>query len=371
MPTVVGVRLGDRAMLSWYDPADVEAPVGAHVVVRTDAGERVARVVEAARETGCGRASDRLLRVASESEVEGAERLAEKEREAMAVFREKTRASKLEMKPVEVEYSPDGARAVFRFAAEERVDFRDLVRELTSALDVRVDMRQVGVRDQARTVGGVGHCGQMLCCVRFGGEFQPVSIRMAKEQDLPLNPLKISGSCGRLMCCLRYEYDAYKDFRTRSPKRGAMISTPRGDAKVTEVNTPRERVSLRFADGSEVKVPVASLECGKGGSCPCSIGAEALEEITGPPPSVAAPPPPAARPEQPDRKARRGGRKRPAPGDGKPSQAKDDKAQAAKSGAEADQRKETPAGDGAAPARRRRRRRRPGGSGGGAGSQGV
>lgn len=375
MPAVVGVRLRDQAMALWCDPAGVETPVGADVVVRTDRGEEVARVVESAREieTTSG-ALKRVIRVATDDDVSESERLRALEADAMAAFRERVKASGLEMKPVDVEYALDGSKAVFRFAAEERVDFRDLVRDLSSKLDVKVDMRQVGVRDQARTVGGVGHCGQLLCCVRFGGDFQPVSIRMAKEQDLPLNPLKISGLCGRLMCCLRYEYDAYKDFRSRSPKRGAMISTPRGDAKVTDVNTPKERVTLRFEDGSEAKVPVASLECCKGAGCPCSLSAEALDEIIGAPVMLAAarveaPTPPAEKSEP--RRSRRGGRsKRGSGGVGQspPSQPKRD-AQAGQPepGGQASQPAEQKSGQ----PRRRRRRRRPGGSGGGASSQGV
>ena len=147
------------------------------------------------------------------------------------------------MKPIDVEYLFDGAKIVFYFVAEERVDFRELVRDLAAAFHARIDMRQVGVRDEARMVGGLGHCGEQLCCVRFGGEFQPVSIRMAKEQDLPLNPLKISGLCGRLMCCLRYEYDAYKDFKGRAPKRNAIIETARGRSARSSISTRRRRRS--------------------------------------------------------------------------------------------------------------------------------
>ena len=133
-----------------------------------------------------------------------------------------------DMHPVSVEYLFEGDKAIFYFEAEERVDFRELVRKLAAHFRVRIDMRQIGVRDEARMVGGLGHCGQELCCKRLGGEFCPVSIRMAKEQDLSLNPQKISGVCGRLMCCLRYEFDAYKDFKSRAPKQNATVETPDG-----------------------------------------------------------------------------------------------------------------------------------------------
>ena len=185
------------------------------------------------------------------------------------------------MKPIDVEYLFGGDKVVFYFVAEERVDFRDLVKELASRFQARIDMRQVGVRDEARMVGGLGHCGEQLCCVRFGGEFQPVSIRMAKEQDLPLNPLKISGLCGRLMCCLRYEYEAYKDFKSRAPKKGAIIETPLGLAKVSELNTPRETIGMKFEDGKRVTVPLAEMGCSKGTGCPCTVSRETLEEAGG------------------------------------------------------------------------------------------
>jgi hypothetical protein len=182
------------------------------------------------------------------------------------------------MKPIGVEYVFDGDKIIFYFSAEERVDFRELVKDLAAHFHTRVDMRQIGVRDEARAVGGVGHCGQVLCCVRFGGDFQPVSIRMAKEQDLPLNPLKISGLCGRLMCCLRYEFDAYKDYKGRAPKKGAIIETAVGLAKVSELNTPRETVTMRFEGGDRVTVPLSGMTCGKGGGCPCSVERDVLVE---------------------------------------------------------------------------------------------
>jgi cell fate regulator YaaT (PSP1 superfamily) len=207
-----------------------------------------------------------------------AQELELKEREALPVFRELVEHYRLDMKPVAVEYVFDGDKIIFYFSAEERVDFRELVKDLAANFHARVDMRQIGVRDEARAVGGVGHCGQMLCCVRFGGDFHPVSIRMAKEQDLPLNPLKISGLCGRLMCCLRYEFDAYKDFKGRAPKRGAIIETAVGLAKVAELNTPKETVTMRFEGGDRITVPLSGMCCSKGSGCPCSVDREVLAE---------------------------------------------------------------------------------------------
>jgi cell fate regulator YaaT (PSP1 superfamily) len=265
----------------WFDPAGTDPQEGDTVIVETERGTELGTVVHGAHEVSATELHATLkpvVRVAGEEDLAYAEELELKEREAMPVFRDMVARHGLDMKPIDVEYLYGGDKVVFYFASEERVDFRDLVRDLAAHFRARIDMRQVGVRDEARAVGGIGHCGQMLCCVRLGGDFQPVSIRMAKEQDLPLNPLKISGLCGRLMCCLRYEFDAYKDFKGRAPRRGAIIETAVGLAKVADLNTPRELVQLRFEDGSRTTVPLASMECAKGSGCPCKVGAEALEE---------------------------------------------------------------------------------------------
>lgn len=278
MPTVVGVRLRFSKTL-WFDPAGVDVAAGDVVIVETERGNEIGTVVQPPHEVRGDQLSAPLkpvVRVADEADTERLDELKQLEQEAMPVFRSLVEEHKLDMKPIDVEAVLSGDKIVFYFSAEERVDFRELVRELASRFHARIDMRQVGVRDEARAVGGVGHCGQMLCCVRFGGDFQPVSIRMAKEQDLPLNPLKISGLCGRLMCCLRYEFDAYKDFKGRAPRKGAIVETPVGLAKVTELNTPREMVGMRFEDGSRVTVPLAEMSCAKGSGCPCQVGQDAL-----------------------------------------------------------------------------------------------
>ena len=198
--------------------------------------------------------------------------------EALSVFKELAAETSDQMRPVMVEFLFDGDKAVFYFEAEERVDFRDLVRRLASHFHVRIDMRQIGVRDGARIVGGLGHCGQELCCKRLGGEFSPVSIRMAKEQNLSLNPQKISGCCGRLMCCLRYEYEAYKEVNARAPKHGAKIEIPDGVARVSEVNVPLERVSLRLPDGRTIQIPLEEMDVVGEGRRPNSVSAEVFEK---------------------------------------------------------------------------------------------
>jgi len=284
MPTIVGVKLRNAAKPLFFDPNGTEPAEGDHVVVCTERGAEFGEVVKGPREVPVKELPADLKsveRVATDEDVQRAEELRAKEREIMPTYRKLVEKHRLDMKPIDVEYLFDGDKLVFYFVAEDRVDFRDLVRDLAAEFHARIDMRQVGVRDEARIVGGLGHCGETLCCVRFGGEFQPVSIRMAKEQDLPLNPQKISGSCGRLMCCLRYEYDAYKDFKGRAPKRNAIVETPKGLAKVVELNTPKEQITLRLEDGERLTVPLSGMDCAKGGegcNCPCRVKPEALPE---------------------------------------------------------------------------------------------
>lgn len=220
-----------------------------------------------------------VKRLANAEDIERAEEMKKRSDEAFPIFKEMAAEASEDMHPVSVEYLLDGDKAVFYFEAEERVDFRELVKKLATKFHVRIDMRQIGVRDEARIVGGLGHCGQELCCRRLGGEFSPVSIRMAKEQDLSLNPQKISGVCGRLMCCLRYEYDAYKEFKERAPKLNAKIETPEGIAKTVELNVPREIVTLQLEDGKRIKVPLNEMEAGKDGGRPAKISKQAFERF--------------------------------------------------------------------------------------------
>jgi len=288
MPVVASVRLRYVPKDYWFDPAGVEVEVGDHVIVETERGREIGLCVATGLEVEEGDLKAPLkpiLRVASEEDLAQVDGLNEKTAQAMRRFRELVEEHELDMKPVEVEFMYDGSHATFYFTADERIDFRGLVRELASEFHIRVDMRQIGVRDEARSLGGLGHCGQELCCARMGGEFMPVSIRMAKEQDLPLNPSKISGLCGRLMCCLRYEFEAYKDFKSRAPKKNAFIDTPLGMAKVVEFDTPREKVRVRFEDGKSMDIPVGAMDTGdkvarEGENIrPCHISQEKFDEL--------------------------------------------------------------------------------------------
>ena len=233
-----------------------------------------------------------MVRIATEDDLARAERLAQRGEDSMPAFRRHVKESGLDMKPVGVEYLFDGEKAVCYFAAEERVDFRQLVRDLSREFHVRIDMRQIGVREEAAIVGGYGHCGQELCCRRFATGFDPVSIRMAKEQDLPLNSTKISGACGRLMCCLRYEFEAYRDFKGRAPKRNAVIDTPLGKGKIVEYDTPKEQIVLRLESGKQIRVALADMTASEAAhkkseelGCPCrpdTVTREVLDRLESP-----------------------------------------------------------------------------------------
>lgn len=283
MPTVVGVRLRYAGKVLWFDPTTLTPDEGDHVVVTTERGQEYGEVVSAPRDipaAGLPAELKPVVRIADEADRDKAASLRERESSELDTFRRLIAKHKLDMKPIGVEHLFDDSKMVLYFVAEERVDFRDLVRDLAAEFHHRIDMRQVGVRDEARMVGGLGHCGQQLCCVRFAGDFQPVSIRMAKEQDLPLNPLKISGLCGRLMCCLRYEYEAYKDFKQRAPKCGSPVETPTGGAKVVALNVPRETVTIRpLEGGGEMTVALEALDCSAGRGCPCVLKADAVPQV--------------------------------------------------------------------------------------------
>ena len=266
MPTVIPVKFQFATRDLWFDPASTGASEGDHVICKTERGTEIGLATGDAVEVEAADLEKRgvsqlkpVLRVATEEDLARAEELADKGEQAIPTFRRLIEASGLDMKPVGVEYLFGGEKVVCYFAAEERQDFRQLVRDLARELHERIDMRQIGVREEAAVVGGYAHCGQELCCARFGNQFEPVSIRMAKEQDLPLNSSKISGACGRLMCCLRYEFEAYRDFKGRAPKKNAVIQTPLGKAKIIEYDTPKEQIALRLESGKTMRIALADM----------------------------------------------------------------------------------------------------------------
>ena len=264
MPVVVPVKFAFAARELWFDPRDLDILEGDHAICTTERGTEIGLVTADPFEVEPEELAAPLkpvVRIATDADLDRADDLADAGEDAMTDFRRLVEKNGLDMKPVGVEYLFGGEKAVFYFAAEDRVDFRQLVKDLSAHFHVRVDMRQIGVRDETRLQGGYATCGQELCCTRFGGQFEPVSIRMAKEQDLPLNSAKISGVCGRLMCCLRYEFEAYKDFKSRAPKKKTLIDTPLGKARIMEYSTPREQLVLRLENGKVFRVNLSDMSC--------------------------------------------------------------------------------------------------------------
>jgi len=249
MATVAGIRFRKAGKVYYFDPTDVWPNAGDPVVVETVRGVELGETVTGAREIPDDKLIaplKKVIRIATPEDVKRGEECAAKEKEAFTIGLNKIAAHELEMKLVDVEYTFDGSKLVFYFTANGRVDFRDLVKDLASVFKMRIELRQIGVRDEAKMLGGLGACGRSLCCGTFLSDFQPVSIRMAKDQNLSLNPTKISGQCGRLMCCLKYEQDFYEVTLKKLPRVGRDIMTPDGIGTVTEIAVIREKVKVRM-----------------------------------------------------------------------------------------------------------------------------
>jgi cell fate regulator YaaT (PSP1 superfamily) len=257
MADVVGVRFKRTGKVYYFDPSDIELKVGDRVVVETTRGPELGQVVIAPSQVLASEVTKPLkpvVRKADIEDIEQADKIKQKEDEALAECTELVAKLKLSMKVISAEYNLDGSRLTIFFSAEGRVDFRELVRELSHCLKVRVEMRQVGPRDEAKLLGGFGRCGRPLCCASFLSEFSPVSIRMAKEQELPLNPMKISGICGRLLCCLGYEFEQYRIMREKMPKEGQRIKTAMGVANVVGGNPLEGTVLVELESGVRVEL---------------------------------------------------------------------------------------------------------------------
>ena len=249
MITIIGVRFKSVGKVYYFDPQDKNVKQGDKVIVETARGVECGEVVVVDRqidETKFTNPIKPIIRLATDDDLKRIERNRAKEKDAFKICEAKIAAHKLNMNLIDVECTFDNNKLLFYFTAENRVDFRELVKDLASVFRTRIELRQIGVRDEAKMLGGLGVCGQPFCCSRFLGEFQPVSIKMAKEQGLSLNPTKISGTCGRLMCCLKYEQDAYEDLLKTTPKQGAIVKTTSGRGVVEEVNliTGKLRVKL-------------------------------------------------------------------------------------------------------------------------------
>lgn len=239
MTEIIGVRFKDVGKIYYFSPSGSKIECGNHVIVETARGIECGEVVIANRKVDDKKVIQPLksiMRIATEKDLETQQKNREKEQEIMKVFTRKISEHKLDMKPIDIDCTFDGSKILCYFTAENRVDFRELVKDLASVYRTRIELRQIGVRDEAKMLGGLGICGRPFCCKTFLGEFQPVSIKMAKEQSLSLNPTKISGTCGRLMCCLKYEQNCYEELLAITPKVGALVETSEGRGIVEDAN---------------------------------------------------------------------------------------------------------------------------------------
>ncbi|RID84506.1 stage 0 sporulation protein [Peribacillus asahii] len=239
MYDVVGVRFKKAGKIYYFDPGEIDIPKDDFVIVETVRGVEFGKVVTARKQVGENDVVlplKKVLRIADKKDRLIVEENKAAAKEAYDICCQKVEEHKLDMKLVDVEYTFDRNKVVFFFTADGRVDFRDLVKDLAAIFRTRIELRQIGVRDEAKMLGGIGPCGRMLCCSTFLGDFEPVSIKMAKDQNLSLNPTKISGLCGRLMCCLKYENDEYESAKEMLPDLGEIIKTPNGKGKVVGLN---------------------------------------------------------------------------------------------------------------------------------------
>ena len=254
MLKVIGVRFKKAGKIYYFDPQDLNVEKDSYVIVETARGIEFGQCVIGEKmidESEIIAPLKTVIRVADENDIAKHKENKEKEEEALRICTEKIRDHKLDMKLIDVEYTFDNNKVIFYFTADGRVDFRELVKDLATIFKTRIELRQIGVRDEAKMIGGLGPCGRTMCCSSFLGDFTSVSIKMAKEQNLSLNPTKISGICGRLMCCLNYEQSTYEDIRKRLPRVGSIVETELGTGEVVQNNIVKESVKVKLRNGEE------------------------------------------------------------------------------------------------------------------------
>ncbi len=285
MKIVTGVRFKRPGKIYYFNPAGLKLEKGMNVIVDTAMGEEFGEVVFPQKEVKDEEISDELkkvIRIATYKDKKSREEYKAKEPEAKKIFLEKLKKHDLKMKLIDVEYKYDGSKVVFYFTAEGRIDFRELVKDLASVFRTRIELRQIGVRDEIRRRGGNGVCGRCLCCCSFLNNFETVSIKMAKEQNISLNPSKISGNCGRLMCCLKYEEEVYCEKLKRLPNIGAIVKTADGEGEVSNVETLKELIRVKFKDGDDIfykKYDVKDIVVIKDGVKEDKLQAESEEDL--------------------------------------------------------------------------------------------
>lgn len=257
MVKVVGVKFKETGKSYYFAPGEFNPPMGEKVIVETARGLELGAVSITLKEISEDEIVSPLkeiVRIATKDDIKQLEKNREKEKEAFAICEEKILKHKLEMKLVDVEYTFDANKILFYFTADGRVDFRELVKDLAAVFRTRIELRQIGIRDEAKILGGIGICGRSLCCASFLDGFHSVSIKMAKEQGLSLNPSKISGACGRLMCCLKYEQNCYEEFSKIMPSVGAIVSTPDGNGVVQSVTLVSGIVKVKLDSDMEAQI---------------------------------------------------------------------------------------------------------------------
>ncbi|MDO8663033.1 MAG: stage 0 sporulation family protein [Candidatus Omnitrophota bacterium] len=273
MEGLIYVRLRDSGQIYAYNAAGFSVKEGDYVIIEHDRGQDYGLVVPTEPKSCCGERQcanpaekeppKKILRIAREADIKQITDNRLKAKEVFSSCIKKIEEHRLDMKLVQAEYSFDRSKIVFYFTANGRVDFRNLVKDLARIFKARIELRQIGVRDEARLFGGFGSCGRELCCAKFLKDFEPVTIKMAKEEGLPLNPPKISGICGRLMCCLSFEYESYKLLSKGLPREGEHVNTPRGKGKVMSINVFSRSASVQLEDGTWITVSYKEKEHGK------------------------------------------------------------------------------------------------------------
>lgn len=263
MPTIVQVRLRESGRALYFQARKFDLGVGEEVIVEVERGEELGEVIArkelAPRESGKAESFKKVKRIATAADKKRWEENKRKKEEALKTCLKNIAEREIPMKLVDAEYSFDQSRITFYFTAEERIDFRELVKDLARLFKARIEMRQIGVRDEARRLGGYGCCGRPLCCATFLKEFEPVTIRMAKEQRLSLDPSKVSGTCGRLLCCLIYEYQTYRELGKKIPKERTKVITDQGEGEIVEINILKQKVTVELEEGQKIEVPVEKL----------------------------------------------------------------------------------------------------------------
>ncbi|MDD5772545.1 MAG: stage 0 sporulation family protein [bacterium] len=263
MNKMVGIKFKDVCQIYYFGLENIELQIGDDCIVQTkdaiDFGKVVTEIKTVLDASMNDKLSGRVLRVANENDYKKIEENKQKEKEAYDACHVKIRERNLPMKLVSVVYTFDAKKAVFYFTSEGRVDFRELVKDLAYVYKIRIELRQIGVRDEARMIGGFGNCGREVCCATFLGDFEPVSIRMAKTQNMILNPQKISGICGRLMCCLMYEYETYKGLLKELPKMGSKITVKEGAGRIIGIDPLRGIVRIKLENETEIEMNAQDL----------------------------------------------------------------------------------------------------------------